>query len=168
MRPHTSTGGICHDHRSGNPSASAGDQLEVTDALYRFGAGVDHNDAGLLASAFSEDAVVDFGPCGRKMGLEFPLLTGGETIVHFLGANAGTQTTTHVITNARVDVEGHAAKLRALVDATHLPSGDHSRRCRMMNWYELELIKDGRLWRIRRLVIDNAWFTGDPQVLLGK
>lgn len=151
-----------------NAIASAEVHLEVTDALYRFGAGHDHADAGLLASAFSADAVVDFGPCGRKMGLEFPLLTGGETIVKFLSANAGRQTTTHVITNGRVHVEGDAAKLRALVDATHVPANDHSRRCQMMNWYEVELMREGRFWRIRRLVIDNAWFTGDPQVLLGK
>jgi hypothetical protein len=151
-----------------NPIMSAGDHLEVIDALYRFGAGVDHNDPALIASAFSEDIVVDFGPCGRKMGLNFPLLTDHETVVGFLSANAGSQTTSHVITNGRVHVEGDVAWLRILVDATHLPRGDHSRRCQMMNWYEVELIKDERLWRMRRLIIDNAWFTGDPQVLLGK
>ena len=151
-----------------NPIASADDHLEVIDALYRFGAGVDHNDPALIASAFSKDIVVDFGPCGRKMDLNFPLLTGHETVVGFLSANAGSQTTSHVITNGRVQVEGEIARLRILVDATHLPGGDHSRRCQMMNWYEVELVRDERLWRMRRLVIDNVWFTGDPQVLLGK
>lgn len=112
--------------------------------------------------------MADFSPCDRQMGLEFPLLTGGETIVHFLSTNTGTQMTTHVIINVRVHVDEDVATLRALVDATHLPSSDHSRQCQMMNWYEVELIREGRLWCIRRLVIDNAWFTGDPQVLLGK
>ena len=148
--------------------AAAGDHLEVMDALLRFGAGVDHHDVGLTASAFSDDAVVDFGPGGQKMGLEFPVLTGGEMIVQFLGSSAGTRTTTHAITNGRGHVEGDAARLRALVDATHFPRDDHSRRCEMMSWYEAEFARDGRSWRIRRLVIDNAWFTGDPQVLLGK
>ncbi|MBC7806764.1 MAG: nuclear transport factor 2 family protein, partial [Akkermansiaceae bacterium] len=134
--------------------ASAADHSEVMDALYRFGAGVDHNDPALIASAFSEHVVVDFGPCGRKMGLEFPVLTGHETVVGFLSANAGSQTTSHVITNGRVHVEGDVARLHTLVDATHLPRGDHSRRCQMMNWYEVELVRVGRLWRIRRLVID--------------
>ncbi|MBC8138020.1 MAG: nuclear transport factor 2 family protein [Fibrella sp.] len=151
-----------------NSIASPADHLEVMDALYRFGAGVDHNDPALIASAFGEDIVVDFGPCGRKMGLEFPVLTGHETVVGFLSANAGAQTTSHVITNGRVHVEGNVARLRALVNATHLPRDDHSRRCQMMNWYEVELVRDGRLWRMRRLVIDSAWFTGDTQVLLGK
>lgn len=147
---------------------SPADELPgVMDALYRFGAGLDHNDGDLLATAFSDDAVVDFGPCGQAMGLDFPVLTGGETILGFLRANAGTQTTSHVITNGRAQVNGNAAGLRALVNATHLPKGDHSRRCEMMNWYDVDLVKQAGLWRMRRVVISNAWFTGDVQVLLG-
>ena len=149
-------------------SVSSGDHLEVMDVLYRFAAGVDRNDEKLLATAFDDHAEVDFGPCGRKMSLDFPVLTGGATIVRFLGATSGTQTTSHVITNGRAHAEGGTAKLRALVDATHMPKGEHSRRCRMMNWYDADLVRDARLWRIRRLVIDNVWFDGDPQVLLGK
>lgn len=79
--------------------ALAAERLEVTDALLRFGAGVDHNDEELLAAVFSDDAVVDFRPCGRAMGLDFPVLTGGDTILRFLRAAAEAQTTTHVITN---------------------------------------------------------------------
>ena len=85
--------------------APAGDLPGVMDALYRFGAGVDRNDKALLATAFTDDAVVDFGPCGRAMGLEFPVLTGGGSIVGFLSANATTQTTSHVITNGRARVD---------------------------------------------------------------
>ena len=149
------------------PIVSARDSLDVMDALYRFGAGVDHGETSLLATAFHADATVDFGPCGRKMGLEFPLLVGRETIVDFLGQAAKAPTTTHVITNGRVRVDGGTAVLRALVDATHLAKSDLSRRCRMMNWYKAELPREGQVWRMRGLVIDNAWFTGDPQVLLG-
>ena len=148
--------------------ALAAERLEVTDALLRFGAGVDHNDEELLATAFSDDAVVDFGPCGRAMGLDFPVLTGGDTILRFLRATAEAQTTTHVITNGRAKLDEGAARLRALVDATHLPKGDHSRRCQMMNWYDVDLVKDGNLWRMRQVVISSAWFSGDTQVLLGK
>ena len=150
-----------------NPAGTA-ERLDVMDALYRFGSGVDHNDADLLATAFSDDAVVDFGPCGRAMGLDFPVLTGSATIVGFLCSNAEKQTASHVITNGRARIEGDSAMLRTLVDATHLPKGDHSRRCQMMNWYEVALVKKADLWRMRRVVISNAWFTGDVQVLLGK
>ena len=148
--------------------ALVAERLEVMDTVYRFGAGVDHNDADLLATAFSDNAVVDFGPCGRAMGLDFPVLTGGGTIVGFLCSNAEKQTTSHVITNGRVRIDEGFAALRVLVDATHLPKHDHSRRCQMMNWYDVDLVKEADAWRMCRVVISNAWFTGDVQVLLGK
>ena len=147
---------------------SANHYVSVLDALYRFGAGVDNNDKTLLETVFSEDAIVDFSPCGRKMGLDFPTLTGAEMIVHFLGASAKTQITSHVITNVRVQSTENGAKLRALVDAIHILRRDDSQSCQMRNWYEAELVEVKASWSIHQLTIDNIWFTGDPQVLLGK
>lgn len=149
-----------------NSAVSANDHIHVTDALLRFGAGVDDGDTHLLVTAFTSDAVVDFGPCGQKMGLDFPMMSGGETIVGFLGTTARTQTTSHVVTNARVHVEGNEARLRALVDATHRPKPDPSRHCRMMNWYEVKLVKDQTFWRMRHVVIYNLWFTGESKILM--
>ena len=149
-------------------SKSANSYVPVLDALYRFGVGVDTNDSNLLETVFSDDAVVDFSPCGRKMGLDFSVLTGAETIVHFLGASVKTQITSHVITNGRVHLTGDGAKLQALVDATHILREDDSQRCQMRNWYQAELVEVEDQWRIFRLTIDNVWFTGSPQVLLGK
>ena len=151
-----------------NSDVSSDDHIAVTDTLLRFGAGVDDGDKDLLSTAFSDDAVVDFGPCGRKMGLDFPLMTGGKAIISFLGSTASTQITSHVVTNARVHVDGSDAKLRALVDATHHPKGDHTRHCRMMNWYDVALVRENSHWMIRHLVIDNVWFTGDPNILTGR
>ena len=37
----------------------------------------------------------------------------------------------------------------------------------MMSWYEVDLVEEANLWRMRRLVISSAWFTNDPQSLLG-
>ena len=148
------------------PVVSANDHINVTDTLLRFGAGADAGDSHLLSTAFSDDAVVDFRPCGRKMGLDFPLMTGGETIVGFLAATSRTQTTSHVVTNARVRFEGSEARLRALVDATHISKQESSRHFRMMNWYEARLVKDQTFWRIHHIVIDNVWFAGDPKILL--
>ena len=146
---------------------SADCHMMVLDALYRFGAGIDTNNASLLANAISDDAGIDFSPCGRKMGLEFSALTGAETIVRFLGASAKTQITSHLITNGRVQLTENGAKLQALVDATHILRRDDSQRCQMRNWYEAELVEVEDSWRICRLTVDNVWFTGDPQVLVG-
>jgi hypothetical protein len=49
------------------------DRLEIADALYRFGAGIDFNQSDLLESAAAIDAVIDFAPAARKAGLDFPL-----------------------------------------------------------------------------------------------
>ena len=60
--------------------APADAHLGVADTLLRFGAGVDRGDASLLASVFTDDAVVDFRPCGQKLGLDFPVLEGAQAV----------------------------------------------------------------------------------------
>ena len=140
--------------------------LGVADALLRFGAGVDRCEASLLGSVFTDDARVDFQPCGRKLGLDFPVLHGAEAITGFLAGGAHTQVTSHLVTNTRVQVDGGLGRSRSLVDATHLVRADLGRRLRMMNWYEVEAVRSEAHWRIRNLMIDNIWFDGDPQILL--
>lgn len=140
----------------------------LMDTLYRFGAGVDRGDAALLASAFHASAVVDFTPCGRKLGLDFPVLKGAESIVGFLASTHQTQGTSHVITNGRADQHEGTASLQVLVDATHLLLADPRRRFRMMNWYTITLERVDAAWLIRDLKIDNIWSEGHPEVLFGK
>ena len=153
---------------SQSPPTSAGELVPIMDAMYRFGAGVDRGDPTLLESAFSGSAVIDFTPCGRKLGLDFPILTGRNSILEFLGASHTTQQTSHVITNGRATQTGNAAELQVLVEATHLLLTAPARRFRMMNWYSARLERIDTHWLIYNLSIDSIWFDGDPQVLLGK
>jgi len=142
------------------------DQKEIIDALYRFGLGQDLRDRELFASAFAADAELDFRPAAIKAGLPIPLMSGRDTIVDtILPAPIHT---THVVSNPRVDVAGDTGRLTAIVEAQHLPQADHSRHFLMKNLYAVELVRDGHRWVMRRLVIDNVWFTGDPRVLLGE
>lgn len=143
------------------------DRLEIVDALYRFGAGIDSCQAELLASAFTAEAVADFRPAAQKAGLEFPLLTGRESIVKTLISSVGALDTTHVVTNPRTKISGDTAKLYAIVEAQHLPPQDHSRHFLMKNPYEVDLVREGDRWLIGNLVIKNTWFTGEPKVLMG-
>jgi len=34
-----------------------------------------------------------------------------------------------------------------------------------MNRYDCELVRDGQKWRFTRVMIDNAWAQGDPEIL---
>ena len=148
------------------PVASADVHIAVLDALLRFGVGTDDGEMALLRSAFAADAHVDFGPCGRKLGLDFPPLEGVDAIADFLCGTSEQQVTSHVVTNPRIEAADDRAQLRALVDATHVVRSDPSRRFRMMNWYVAGLEQSAGAWRIARMTIDNIWFEGDAGILM--
>jgi septum formation inhibitor-activating ATPase MinD len=145
----------------------AADKFAVVEALYRFAAGLDQRDKGLLASAFAVDAVSDFRPAGKKAGFEYPVLEGRENIVTALRGSLSQIDTTHSISNPQVSIYGDKAVLDALVEAQHLPANDHSRHYLMKNRYNVELVKHDEVWVIQRVTIDNVWRSGDPGVLIG-
>ncbi|MFJ9846275.1 nuclear transport factor 2 family protein [Kitasatospora sp. NPDC101155] len=144
------------------------DRAEITDALYRFGLGQDLKDKQLFASAFAADAELDFRPAAAKWGAEPPLMSGRDTIVDtILDMFAGRVDTTHQVTNPRITIDGDTARLTALVEAQHLLIADPAEHALLKNPYDVELVRDGDRWVIRRLRIDNTWFTGDPTAIFG-
>ena len=149
------------------PSNHTADKLAVADALYRFAAGIDLRDKVLLASAFSADAVSDFRPAAAKAGFEYPVLEGRDIIVGALVNSLSQLDTTHSVSNPRVHIDGDTAHLDALVEAQHVPSGDHSRHYLMKNRYDVDLVRRGEAWVIQKVTIDNVWRSGDPGVLAG-
>ncbi|MFG3101638.1 nuclear transport factor 2 family protein [Streptomyces sp. NPDC048182] len=139
------------------------DRAEVLDALYRFGLGQDLKDPALFASAFAADAELDFAPAAAKWGGRPPLMVGRDTIVTtILGLFTGRVDTTHQVTNARVALAGDTARLTALVEAQHLLTADRGTFALLKNPYDVDLVRAGHRWVIRRLRIDNAWYAGDP------
>jgi hypothetical protein len=139
------------------------DRAEIADALYRFGAGQDFKDRALFASAFAEDAELDFRPAAAKWGARPPLMIGRDTIVTtILGGFEGRVDTTHQVTNPRITLDGDRARLTALVEAQHLLTADHATFALLKNHYDVDLVRDGERWVVRRMRIDNAWFTGEP------
>ena len=139
------------------------DRVEIVDALYRFGLGQDLKDRELFASSFAADAELDFRPAAARWGAEPPLMTGRDSIVDtILALFDGRVDTTHQVTNERVTVDGDTAHLTALVEAQHLLSADHATHALLKNRYDVDLVRDGDRWVMRRVVIKNAWYTGDP------
>ncbi|MEV6726168.1 nuclear transport factor 2 family protein [Streptomyces xanthochromogenes] len=144
------------------------DRTEITDALYRFGLGQDLKDSELFASAFAADAELDFRPAAAKWGVRPPLMTGRDTIVTtILGMFTGRVDTTHQITNPRITIDGDTARLTALVEAQHSLTADPTKHALLKNAYAIELVRDRDRWVIRRIVIDNTWFTGEPTAIFG-
>ncbi|GGK90803.1 nuclear transport factor 2 family protein [Nocardia jinanensis] len=150
-----------------NSSREVADKLAVTEALYRYAAGIDLRDRALLTSALAEDAVLDLGPATARAGFEYPVLEGSEAIVSALSDSLSLIDTTHSVSNPRVSVEGDKAHLEAIVAAQHLPRDDHSRHILMTNRYDIELVRGDGVWLIHRLTADNIWLEGDRTVLLG-
>ena len=145
------------------------DRYEIADAIHRYAFGLDHGDADSLASAFTEDCTLDFEPAGRKLGIEFPKLTGRQAILDALLPFLGPLDTTHTASNLQIEISGDAATLYAYVMSQHFMPREGS--CRgsenalLMNRYDCELVRDGQKWRFKRLTIDNAWMQGDPEIL---
>lgn len=144
---------------------SVADKLAVVEALYRFAAGIDLRDTALLASAFAADAVSDFRPAAAKAGFEYPVVEGRDTIVTALSTSLTGLDTTHSVSNPRVSLDGDKARLDALVEAQHVPVSDASKHYLMKNRYDVELVREGDLWVIQRVTIDNIWRSGDLGVL---
>ncbi|MFI6901428.1 nuclear transport factor 2 family protein [Nonomuraea sp. NPDC050394] len=144
------------------------DLPEITDALYRFGLGQDLGDAELFASAFTADAELDFGPAAAKWGAAPPVMSGRDTIVTTIqGQFAGRVTTTHQVTNPRVQVTGGTARLTAMVEAQHVLTADRGVHALLKNLYDVELVREDGRWVMSRVVIDNVWYTGDPPAIFG-
>ena len=110
-----------------DPTTELRDRVEILDALHRFALGQDLKDRQLFASAFAEDAVLDFRPAASRWGDDVEVMRGRDAIVDtILAGFDGRVDTTHQVTNPRIHVEGDRAHLTALVEAQHLLSSDHT------------------------------------------
>src|SRR5207237_7202976 len=139
-------------------SQLANDRYEIADALHRFAFGLDHGDADSLASAFTEDCVLDFRPAGKKLGLDFPRLTGRQAIVDTLIPLLGPLDTSHTVSNLQIEISDDSATLYCYVLAQHFMPREGPRpgteNALLMNRYDCELVRDGEKWRFIRGTLD--------------
>ena len=147
----------------------AADRYEVADALHRFAFGLDHGDADSLVSALTEDCILDFRPAGRKLDLDFPKLSGRQSIVDALIPLLGPLDTSHSVNNVQIEISEDTATLYAYVMAQHFMPRQGpkpgSENALLMNRYDCELTREGEKWRFKSVVIDNAWAQGNPEIL---
>src|ERR1700704_1941279 len=147
----------------------AADRYEIADTLHRYAFGLDHGDADSLASTLAEDCVLDFTPAGKRLGLDFPKLTGRQAIVDALLPLLGPLDTSHTVSNLQIEISGDSATAYAYVMAQHFMPREGSRpgseNALLMNRYDCDLVRDGQKWRFKRVTIDNAWAQGNPEIL---
>ena len=145
------------------------DRYEIADTLHRYAFGLDHGDADSLESALTEDCLFNFRPAGRKLGLDFPKLSGRPAIVAAILPLIGPLDTSHTASNLQIEISGDTATLYAYVMSQHFMPREGSRpgseNALLMNRYDCELVRDGQKWRFKRITIDNAWAQGNPEIL---
>ena len=156
-------------HKSHFPGVPPADRAAIADALYRFGAGQDLRDRPLFESAFASDASLDFTAVAAKLGATIPVFEGRQAIADTIMAATEPLDTTHTITNVRVIAyDGDTATVSALIEAQHLPRGDHSRHLLLKNRLSVELSRQDECWVIQHMRFDNAWREGEATVLFAE
>jgi|ERR1051326_2417006 hypothetical protein len=147
----------------------ANDRYEIADALHRFAFGLDHGDADSLASALTEDCRFDFTPAGKKLGIDYPVLEGRETMVKAILPLIGPLDTTHTASNLQIEIDGDSATIYAYVMSQHFMPRESAQPgaefALLMNRYDCALTREGEKWRFNRITIDNAWAQGNPEIL---
>jgi SnoaL-like domain len=151
-----------------NQNVTPTDYVAVVDALHRFAWGMDTDNAQLIGSAFADDGTADFSKAAKTLGITFPAITGRSNIEKGLGSFASGLVTSHVVANARVNVDGETALLYAIVEAQHLPLKDRSRNLLLSNAYTVKLARSGARWVIQNMSVENIWSQGDIKVVTGE
>lgn len=147
----------------------ANDRYEIADALHRYCFGLDHGDADSLASALTDDCVLDFRPAGKRLNLDFPLITGRQAILDSILPLIGPLDTSHTVTNIQIEISDDSATLSGFVMAQHFMPREGAKRgsenALLMNRYDCDLLRDEQKWRLKKITISNAWAQGDPEIL---
>lgn len=138
----------------------------IEQALIRFGAGQDLRDIELLATAFSDDAILDFTQPAAELGVSADPMIGRTSIVETIFAATAPLITSHTITNVRIiHLEEATAEAHALIEAMHIDRKRPARRLLLKNSLSISAERIGHRWQIQSLTFQNLWREGEPSVL---
>jgi hypothetical protein len=132
---------------------------------------LDQGDAAVLTDLLTEDAVADLTPATKRIGLDFPVLTGRETIVTNMIGSVGPLDTSHMATNVTYRSADDGWVIEAYALAQHFlpgegPDPSRTRHVLMGNTWTFEVRDTAEGPRVSRFTMDNRWVDGDPTVLL--
>ena len=131
------------------------DEAAIAALLYRYARAVDTKDWELYRSVFTDDAYIDYSSAGAATG-------GRDEVVEWFEANFGViPWSMHYITNIESEIDGDAAKVRAMFyNPMQLPGMTEPSYCG--GYYHHELVRTPSGWRSRHLREENVWFVNSP------
>jgi hypothetical protein len=132
---------------------------------------LDDGDAGILADLLTDDVVVDLTPATIKIGLDFPVLSGRDTVIPNMIGAVGPLDTTHMVTNISYRGLGDGWLIEAYALAQHFlpgqgPDSTATRHALMGNTWTFQVRHTADGPRVARFTMDCRWMQGDPSVLL--
>ncbi|SEQ27537.1 nuclear transport factor 2 family protein [Microlunatus flavus] len=132
---------------------------------------LDEGDASVLERLLTEDVVVDLTPATTRIGLEFPVLSGRDTVVPTMIGAVGPLDTQHLVSNVTARTRGEGWVVEAYALAQHFLPGEgpdvtRTRHALMGNTWTFEVRSTSDGPRVERFVMDCRWMEGDPSVLL--
>ena len=138
-------------------------QEAISDTIHRFTYGLDGAHADAIASCFVSDAALDFPWSGKT--------SGRDAIIALMMNTVGKVDTTHMKSNVRTKIldDGSSAHATTYALAEHCKTGEDrgpefSGDLLGGNRYKIDLVKDGKGWRIKYFKIEAKWINGDPSV----
>ncbi|MFG6402646.1 MULTISPECIES: nuclear transport factor 2 family protein [unclassified Microbacterium] len=132
---------------------------------------LDTGDTSVLAGLLTEDVVVDLTPATTKIGLDFPVLSGRETVIPAMIGAVGPLDTMHLVSNVFVAAQGDGYRIEAYAQAQHFLPGEgpdplSTRHALMGNRWTFLIRRSDTGPRVAHFEMDCVWFEGDPSVLL--
>ena len=132
---------------------------------------LDTADTSVLEDLLTEDVVVDMTPATTKIGLEFPVLQGRETVIPTMIGAVGPLDTMHAVSNVSARGLGDGYLVEAYALAQHYLPGEGpdvraTRHALMGNTWTFHVRATPAGPRVARFTMDCRWMEGDPTVLL--
>jgi 3-phenylpropionate/cinnamic acid dioxygenase small subunit len=131
-------------------TADVVDRLAISDVLIRYATAMDSRDWELLASCFTDDAVLDYDTSGTFGRDDFA--------DHCRAGLARMKATQHCVTNHVISIDGDRARSTSYVIAQHVRENDVT--FTLGGSYTDDLVRDGGDWRIAERRFVTSWKAG--------
>ena len=137
------------------------DHRAIVDVVLQYALGVDSRDWALYRACFADEVEVDLSSWNGQPSAR---MAAADWVAGVRAGLSGFDTTQHLNTNHRVELDGDRARCRSAIRASHHLEGEC---CVLGGHYDHGLIRTDAGWRIARNVLNVTWREG-PEELFGR